>query len=278
MKFSDKYGYTSPDKVFQRGEVSNELRTNLWNVLKITIWDNYDPNTYANEKISAKIDHLVNRLWFHYFNNDMDSLPGYHDTYSTKGYYNYLKEYFLSCDWCELYNFLEEIAQDRSDLLNTDTKDWINSTLEKYNAAYRFVDNCIVEITSEQEIVAIEEAMKTDSVPVRDHLKAALRMLSDKENQDFRNSAKESISAVEAICREISGKKTATLADALKRVDNCHPALAQGFNRIYGYTSDESGVRHALTDESDITYADAKFMLIACSAFVSYLIESAKCA
>jgi hypothetical protein len=275
MKFSDKYGYTSLEKVFQREDVSLELRVNLWNVLKIEIWDNYAPYDYANEEISVKIDNLVQRLWFYYFNNDMDSLPKFNDSYPTKGYYNYLKEYFISCDWYELYNFLEEIAQDKSNLLNEKAKKWINNTLQKHNAAYRFVDDSIAEITSEQEIVAIEDAMKVEYLPVRDHLKASLRMLSDKDNQDFRNSVKESISAVEAVCRDISGKKSATLSDALKHVENCHPALSQGFNRIYGYTSDESGIRHALSDESDITYADAKFMLVACSAFVSYLMESA---
>jgi hypothetical protein len=276
MRFSDKYGYTSPEKIFQRERVDTELRTNLWNFLKIHVWDIYYTKDYRYVAISKKIDSLVKRLWFYYFNKDMDSLPGFHDRSTSKGYYNHLKEYFFSCEWYELYNFLEEIAQDKSDLLNQEKKEWINDILQKHNAAYRFVDNYVVEITSEQEIMAIEDAMKTECDPVRDHLRASLRMLSDKGNQDFRNSVKESISAVEAVCRNISGRKTATLSDALKHVENCHPALSQGFKSIYGYTSDESGIRHALNEESEITYSDAKFMLVACSAFVSYLIESAK--
>jgi hypothetical protein len=276
MRFSDKYGYTSPEKIFQREGVNPELRTNLWNVLKTQVWDNYNPDDYNYKAISEKIDNLVKRLWFNYFNKDMDTLPRFHDIYHSKGYYSHLKEYFFSCEWYELYNFLEEIAQDRSELLNQKQKEWINDILQKHNAAYRFVDNSVAEITSKQEIMAIEDAMKTECNPVRDHLSASLRMLSDKNHQDFRNSVKESISAVEAVCRNISGKKTATLSDALKHVENCHPALSQGFKSIYGYTSDESGIRHALSEDSEITYSDAKFMLVACSAFVSYLIESAK--
>ncbi len=246
------------------------------NILKVAIWDNYNPHKYSNEKISQDINFLVQRLWFHYFNNDLDSLPEFHDSYPSKGYYTYLKEYFFSCEWYELYNFLEEISEDKSRLLDDNTKLWINDTLQKHNAAYRFIDNCITEITNEQEILAIEDALKTNNQPTREHLQTALRMLSDRDNQDFRNSVKESISAVEAICQKISNKESATLADALKHIENCHPALSRGFNNIYGYTSDKSGVRHALSSETEITYADAKFMLVACSAFVSYLVESTK--
>ena len=47
--------------------------------------------------------------------------------------------------------------------------------------------------------------------------------------------------------------------------------MARAFSQLYGYTNDASGIRHSLTDEATISYADAKFMLVTCSAFVSYL-------
>jgi hypothetical protein len=62
MRFSDKYGYTSPEKIFQREGVNPELRTNLWNVLKTQVWDNYNPDDYNYKAISEKIDNLVKRL------------------------------------------------------------------------------------------------------------------------------------------------------------------------------------------------------------------------
>lgn len=101
-------------------------------------------------------------------------------------------------------------------------------------------------------------------------------MLSDREAPDYRNSVKESISAVEAVCRSVAGTPTATLGDALKRIPDVHPAFSRAFSALYGYTSDASGVRHALTNESNVTYADAKFMLVACAAFVSFMKASAK--
>jgi hypothetical protein len=43
--------------------------------------------------------------------------------------------------------------------------------------------------------------------------------------------------------------------------------------KIYGYSSDEGGIRHALTGVSNIDHADAKFMIVSCSAFCNFMIE-----
>ena len=52
-----------------------------------------------------------------------------------------------------------------------------------------------------------------------------------------------------------------------------HSALKKGFKSIYGYTSDSDGIRHGmgLTEETNLDYEDAKFMLISCSSFINYL-------
>ncbi|MEH2627060.1 hypothetical protein V1292_005115 [Bradyrhizobium sp. AZCC 1719] len=59
-----------------------------------------------------------------------------------------------------------------------------------------------------------------------------------------------------------------------------HPALKRGFSAIYGYTSDEGGIRHALLDsgEAAVDEVDAIFFIGACSSFVSYLIGKARVA
>ncbi len=63
------------------------------------------------------------------------------------------------------------------------------------------------------------------------------------------------------------------MRDALKALKtDLHPALREAFMRLYGYTGDESGIRHELTEGGrEIDVADARYMLIACSAFVNYL-------
>lgn len=269
--FSQRLGYTSLEKAFQRESIDTPLRTKLWNVLKITVQDEYDFSKRAYDEKTKRIDYLIRRLWFNYFNRDLDKLPEFRDRYGDKGSLSIIKEYFFSCKWFELYDLLETISDDQSNLISEKTHKWINNILEEYNSAYRFVGTEIAEITDKNEIQGIETALATADAPVRTHLDAALRMLSDKESPDYRNSVKESISAVEAACRLISGSTSDTLANALKRVQNLHPAMSRAFTQLYGYTSDASGIRHSLTEEATITYADAKFMLVACSAFVSYL-------
>ena len=51
------------------------------------------------------------------------------------------------------------------------------------------------------------------------------------------------------------------------------PALKQAFERLYGYTNDEStGIRHALMNDTNAPGAEeALFMLVSCSAFINYL-------
>ena len=45
-----------------------------------------------------------------------------------------------------------------------------------------------------------------------------------------------------------------------------HAALKNGFSSIYGYTSDEGGIRHAMIDDNPCDFDDAKYMLVSCSA------------
>jgi hypothetical protein len=271
QKFSERYGYSSSEKSFQRESVDVALRTKIWNILKVEIWDNYNYNQRNFHGISQDIDNLAKRLWFGYFNKDLDNLPEFQEPYGEKGYYKIFKEYFNNCKWFEFYDFLEAVANDNADLISEEAKTWINFTLENLNSAYRFVGNNIAEITNKNEIESIDDAIKLSEKAARTHLIAALRMLSDRENPDYRNSVKESISAVESTCRLVTGNPSATLGEALKKVQNLHPAMARAFAQLYGYTNDSSGIRHSLTDEATISYADAKFMLVTCSAFVSYL-------
>ncbi|MGN8151767.1 hypothetical protein ACTJK5_05780 [Agrobacterium sp. 22094] len=96
------------------------------------------------------------------------------------------------------------------------------------------------------------------------------------------DSIRESIHAVESVARTIAAG-TSTLGPALTEIEKqlgMHPALKSGFGSIYGFTSDDSGIRHALLDKGDakVDEVDAMFMLGACSAFVTYLVQKKRAA
>jgi len=82
--------------------------------------------------------------------------------------------------------------------------------------------------------------------------------------------------AVECICSIIIGK-SATLGDALKKLEDnglkIHGAMKEAFGKLYGYTSDGTGIRHAgQLGGPHATFEEAKFMLVSCCAFVNYLL------
>jgi hypothetical protein len=110
----------------------------------------------------------------------------------------------------------------------------------------------------------------------REHLRKAS---SEPTAGHFAPSERESIQAVESVVRvlEPDGDFSKALAK-LEAKTNIHGALKKGFLAIYGFTGDEQGIRHALLDKDapDVDEADALFMVGACSAFVSYLINKAR--
>jgi hypothetical protein len=77
------------------------------------------------------------------------------------------------------------------------------------------------------------------------------------------------------MCRSATGSPTATLGDCLKLLKtsgSVHPAFEKALDKLYGYTSDSAGIRHSLTEDGESpSYPEAKFMLVACSAFISFI-------
>lgn len=144
---------------------------------------------------------------------------------------------------------------------------------------YRFVDSIIIPISDSYEVNTITEALSNKYDPVYEHISKANRLLADREAPDYENSIKESISGVEALCEILTGikGKEASLGKMIKQLEDngiqIHGGLKSAFNILYGYTSDANGIRHA----GDIggpnsTFEEAKFMLVACCAFINYLV------
>lgn len=94
---------------------------------------------------------------------------------------------------------------------------------------------------------------------------------------DWSGSVRNSIHAVEATATVLAPESN-TLGKALNALDqkgHIHGGLKAAFSQLYGYTSDDEGIRHALVfkDSPTVDESDALFMLGACSSFVSYLLS-----
>ena len=108
------------------------------------------------------------------------------------------------------------------------------------------------------------------------HLRQATEHINSGQHAD---SIADSIHAVESVACTIDQKANKTLGPALDSLEKAgvlkHPALKEAFKKLYGYTSDEEGIRHALLDKdaADVGLNEAIFMFGACASFAAYLTE-----
>ena len=277
MLFSERHGY-KPPKPLQFESMDDDLKMDIHNALVLF------------EKLflyKGDISVLYFKIWCYFYMQDINVF--YNS--SCEHIRHLCDDKYKTLPWNEVYDFLEfylstieqgKLSVPPYDKIIIEFTETLNDIFEKYNSAYRFVDNKIIPITNQQEITAIEEAANTGIKAIDYHLKKAIDIFSNKENKDYVNTVKEAISAVEAAVNFINGTKGTTLGDALdklKEKKSIHPALCDAFKKIYGYTSDKkSGIRHCIFDETDCIpdFTDAKYMLVVCSAFINYLLSKAK--
>jgi hypothetical protein len=274
-KFSDRIGVTSPSTVLQVEGMTDALRNSLWNYLLRTIFaggENYDNHARATRMICEYV-----------FKKPLDSLP-----YNNIDQKDWLRKIFYlpTFQWYEVYNLIEFISRNIERMRDGYTpalfQERANQILEREMSGYRFVSGCLAPITNQEEVASIassiEAARSSGLLGTQKHIETAISLLSKKPDPDYRNSIKESISAIESITKQITGEDSAGLEKALKALDTkvqFHGAFKSGLLSLYGYTCDDDGIRHAILEEPTVGFDEAKFMLVSCSALVNFLIAKA---
>ena len=269
--FSQRQGYKPVKQAIQLESMDSDLRTSLWNALDICFWQPlYRPGYSPLDPHNSKLRGICESLWANHFKRTLDSIGM--DWSRTK---QKIREHFFGCHWYEVYDFIEFMHRFDTGQSSGQFESLVNLYLEREVSAYRLMDGQIIPITNPVEISEIEEAVLGGIHSVSTHLQTSLSMLADRQDPDYRNSVKESISAVESQVLSSLNQTNGTLGELLKQVDRktpLHPAFKDSFSKLYGYTSAEGGIRHALLDNSrQVTFEEAKFMLVACSAFVNYV-------
>lgn len=275
VKFSQRIGKTLIRNAIQIETVDVALENKIWNTIlsnfihKLRIVNQFDRNEIQQQFCTV--------MWIEFFAKRLDEIPSYDSgQIYFEGVVNFIKEWYFESEWYDKYDLVEALSK-LDAVLNYGFTERCNLVLKKEMSGYRLVDSNIVQITSEEEIIEIEEAILNSSKwdSVNTHLKTAIAYFSSRENPDFRNSIKEAISAVESLCIIITGDQNTTLGKALVIIEKkfkIHNALKSAFSSLYGYTSDAGGIRHSLLeDDIDVSMEDAKFMLVSCSAFINYL-------
>lgn len=278
--FSDRHKLQSFNTEIQLTDFDERTKIAFINRIKEWIVDpvflDYREIFYENlikevfcEFLSSDLDYRIrrqqDRIIIEYIHDPI--LEGDYGTVLTM--LEYIVNYFIDC---HINRFFENRGYGEYDY-----SDDINQLFQQEYVGYRFIDGEITPISDEMEVAEIEQSLDIEFQGCRSHIKKALSFLSDREKPDYKNSIKESISAVESICQIITGDNKATLGQALKDLEmkgiSIHSALKKSFSSLYGYTSDEGGIRHAEgLFESSVTFEEAKYMLVSCCTFVNYLI------
>lgn len=251
------------------GELRGSERIKLWNHFHEAIYRHripVGPTIYGEREFTPQLRYFFRELWTDYFGRLRDEYPG------ADSMVQFLRSQFLE----EPFHVPLEILE------TTIAKNFVESRLQEQLEQGLRSENCFYQLFQGQFIPrlpleqreSLEIALQA-SDPIRIHLETALRMLSDRENPDCRNSIKESISAVESACKQLTGLDDATLTEALRTLQATRPLhddFREALQRLYWWTCDDSGIRHSLSGEPTATLADAQFTLVVCSAFVNYLL------
>ena len=201
MRFSDRYKYTTPLFVLKKEMLEDGLLKSL-----CTCFDTLERKLYDYDRMRSPYVRwdsytlMEEEIWSMFLNErkrDFWPSENSHMIVATK----YLLD--VSNVWYDKLNMLEFCVRYLKETKQNDFFfqevvnsfiDSVNQTFKRLDYVYRIVGTDVVEITDDEEIKEIEEALKT-SLSVKTHLSNALRHLGHQPAPDYRNSIKESIFA-----------------------------------------------------------------------------------
>lgn len=268
MGFSERYGFKPSRLAVQLDDLDGETRVALYNVV------------YALGLQPCRLHGLVGpwstwaaAIWMNSVGGRLDEAPG-----RSEQMVQLMAHGVLNSPWHQALDIMEAIATYCPDAWTEELESYkqaFNYQAERYLVGYRFVGNEIIRISDPLQAAAVEEAQKSaQALPVAQrHLQAAVQLLNDRKTPNYSKSIAESMSAVEAVARQVTGDANATLAAALKKLPQHHKALEDGWLKLYGFSSDEGGIRHAAKENGlVIDQPLALYFLVTCSAMASYLL------
>ena len=272
LTFSQAYGYEELPQPLKLEELSKKARLKLWGLLYEHFSHTKVADVFGQPHVSGTWKSILALLHVDFFELPLDEF----DT-SFSSLVELFKECLFRGRFQRVFDLLLAIM--RHPKCPHEFIQGVAIIFEQSRLAY-VVDVAspptIFPATTEEEgegvLRAIAELNKAGLAGAVSHLRQA----SDCIGQgDYAGAVRDSIHAVESTARQID-PNAKTLDPALKSLERAgalHPALKQAFSNLYGYTSDEQGIRHALIDnpQPNVGQDEAVFMLGACASFSSYL-------
>ena len=281
-RFSVRQGIIEPRIVLQREGMDQRLWSRLWSAMGRCFWNHFNQFVDSHDDFT---NFVLYKIQDEFLGKPTDEIDD-----SVRRFIEQLKGQFTPQNWNEFYDLAQFLA-DLSKISNAGQPfsrvrrhaevfiTSANEVLEAEKSAYRFVGGELVEIIEDVEIEEIEDVLSQNDryAGAKQHIRTALSLFGNRDNPDYRNSIKEAVSAVESAFNTINGEKSNSLSSAITKSEgkgfDIPPALKEGIKKIYGWRSDEDGVRHALfEDKSRVGDAEARLMIVICSSLVNFLI------
>lgn len=274
LTFSQAEGLEPLPAPLKLGEVSQELRAYLWKDFFEHVRSFHE--RYDLSRLAFPWRDILYDFHVYFLHKPADEYIGAVDVQCAL-----LRNLIYTLPFNRLFDTLQFILRHRytpSPLLTH-----VTQSFELARAAYVVVKEgpTIMPAATPEEAAAVSGAFvdlaAAEFGGARSHLRKAGEALNA---GNYADCVREAIHAVESVAKTIAGAEKDTLEGALKRISvahELHTAFREGLRKLYAYTNDEKGVRHALMDTpSRVDAADAQFMLGACAAFVSYLVARSR--
>ena len=276
LTFSQRYGYEPVPEPMQLEKLSDDLRRELWNAMRGLLISLRNRNAAYQYYFGEKTERFLERVLGKVLKKPEDKIET-----SYPAVYQQFRTLILEGNFNVVLDLIEIMTNERR--WDKEFVNCIGELFERYAAAYYLDMSCrphkFFPRSNEAQGEATREAIKTIRDGGMEGAETHLRQAAEHINaQRFAESIKDSIHAVESVARQID-PKSKTLGPALNSLERAglikHPALKEAFSKLYGYTSDEQGIRHSLTDKNspDVDLDEAMFMFGACASFAAYLVN-----
>ncbi len=274
LTFSQRYSYEPVPEPMRLEEISEDLRREVWNVIreKLLRHRRHYAGYYLDEGAKRFCERVLGKLW---------KQPEDQINTNYENVLNSFKQVALQREFNRVLDLVEIIVNDRD--ATGELKERLRDLFEN-SAAYRLDTSRrpyrFFPQTSKEQGESVRQAIETLHQGGMQGAATHLRQAAEHINaRQYGDSITDSVHAVESVARVLDSGASQTLGPALDSLERGgllnHPALKEAFKKLYGYTSDEQGIRHALLDKDspDVGLDESMFMFGACASFAAYLVN-----
>ena len=266
LTFSQAYGYEELPPPLKLGEITDRARTGIWSLLYYFV-----SSESAHGYVQGNWKNILTFLHVGHYGRALDEFDS-----SLRNFVRVYKSIFMRDQFNELFDLLlaimrhpqcpQEFIQTVADVFKEFRLAYVvdtSSPVTIYPAATREEGEAVLRATAELGAAGLAGAVN--------HLRKAADCI---RQGDPPGAVRESIHAVESTARTFdpSAKTLEPALRSLEEAGGLHPALKRAFSNLYGFASDEQGIRHAeVFRNAKVDQDEAVFMLGACASFSSYL-------